>query len=109
MTAVYCYAYRFPTNIKTNPRFKSGGSFLSYSFRFFSVLKAAYYNGAGGVAGYVDNGSAHIENTVDSRNKSDSLNGKSDALEHHCKHHHSGTGNSGSSDGSKSCGKTRDL
>ena len=61
-------------------------------------------DGAGGVAGDVDGGTAHIKDTVDTGHQGDTLHGDIDALQHHGQHDHASAGDTGGTDGGQSGG-----
>ena len=62
-------------------------------------------DGAGCVTGDVDDGTAHIQDTVDTGDQCDALQGQADGLQNHGQHDDAGTGNTGGADGSQGGGQ----
>ena len=56
-------------------------------------------HGAGGVAGDVEGGTAHVEQLVDARDDRDAFDRQADRLEHHRQHDHARAGDTGGADG----------
>ena len=65
----------------------------------FPALHRGDDDGAGGVAGDVDGGAAHVKDAVDAGDQRDALYRQTDALEHHGQHDHARAGDARGADG----------
>ena len=70
-----------------------------------AVLHLGDDEGAGGVAGDVDGGTAHVKDTVDTGHQGDALDGQTHALQHHGQHDHARAGHAGGADGGQGGGE----